>query len=252
MSTKRFPRPVRRVLLVMGGVVALAVLLPAMVPGEVVRLKDGSTLKGRLLRVDGDSLTIRLSVGVPIKVHRNAVESIVFSDSIPPSPAAVPAVAGAGPADPAGVGTVSIKFEDRNVSSKITVDKKKHWDEKVASNAIVVQFVVDGAVKYTAIDTTTDKTIYHGHDKQLKNDAELADFDIEVPAGARRCKLVVRNQDPDTFRDSFDPAPINAVLDLGEVYVRPGGLVRVDVQIDKGFLRTSSPKLERGNTGGGG
>jgi hypothetical protein len=236
----------------MAGVVALAVLLPAIVPGEVVRLKDGSTLKGRLVRVDGDTLTIRLSIGSPIKVHRSVVESIVFSDSMPPSPpaAALPAV-GSPPADPAGVGTVSVKFEDRKVSSKITIDKKKHWDEKVASNAIMVEFIVDGAVKYTAIDTTTDKTVYLGHDKQLKNDAELADFDVEVPAGARRCSIVVRNQDPDTFRDSFDPAPINAVLDLGEVYVRPGGVVRVDIQIDRGLLRTSSPKLQRSNVNEG-
>ncbi|HXV13853.1 MAG TPA: hypothetical protein VEC56_06570 [Candidatus Krumholzibacteria bacterium] len=245
MFTKRFPRSAGRSL----GIAVLALLLPAIVPGEVVRLKDGSTLKGRLMRVEGDTLTIRLSVGAPIKIHRSVVESIVFSDSIPPSPPAQAVVSGAGvpPADPVGVGTVSIKFEDRNVSSKITIDKKKHWDEKVASNAIVVEFVVDGVVKYTAIDTTTDKTIYLGHDKQLKNDTELADFDVQVPAGTRRCSLVLRNQDPDTFRDSFDPAPLNAVLDLGETYVRPGGLVRVDVRIDKGLLRTSSPKLYRGN-----
>ncbi len=236
----------------MAGAVALAVLVPAILSGEVVRLKDGSTFKGRLVRVEGDTLTIRLSVGAPIKVHRSAVESIVFSDSYTPPAAAVPGAGGALPTNPGGVGTVSIKFKDRKVSSKITIDKKKHWDEKVASNAIVVQFVVDGAVKYTAIDTTIDKTIYLGHDKQLKNEAELADFDVEVPAGARRCTLVVRNQDPHTFRGSFDPAPINAVLDFGELYVRPGGLVRVDIEIDKGFLRTSTPQLERGNTSGGG
>lgn len=244
MSTKRFlPAGLRGwalVALVMGA------LLPVAVPGEVVRLKDGSTLKGRLVRVEGDSLSIRLNLGSTVKVSRSLIESIVFSDSIaadPVRPAAGAVAAPATQAVPAGVGTIEVKFEDRNVSSKITIDKKKNWDAKVLSNHIVVEFIVDGVVAYTAVDTTTDKTIYLGHEKQLKNEAELADFTVEVPSGPHRCSLVLRNQDPDTFRADFDPAPLNAVLDLDELVIRPGGFARVDVRIDKGALRMSSPKL---------
>ncbi len=249
MSRKQYSRAARVALVVV--VAAIAVLLPGSVPGETVRLKDGSTLKGRLVRVDGDTLTIKLSIGAPIKVLRNQVESIAFSDSIVPPPAggalAQPVKATAAPVT--GVGTVSIKFEDRKVSTKITINKKKNWDEKVRSNAILVQLIVDGVVAYTAADTTMDKTIYLGEEKQLKNDAELADFDVKVPAGRHLCSLVIKNRDPDTFRESFDPAPLSAVLDFGTLDVAPGGVMRLDIKIDKGLLRMSSPRLYRANTG---
>ena len=242
MSTKRFSR-VRPWWAVPAAALVLGVLLPAVVPGEVVRLKDGSTLKGRLVRVDGDTLSIRLNLGSTVKVSRDQIASIVFTDSIVAVPSAGISTAPGAQAVPSGVGSIEVKFEDRNVSSKITIDKKKNWDEKVLSNQILVEFIVDGVVAYSAIDTTTDKTIYLGHEKQLKNDAELADFTIEVPAGPHRCTLVLRNRDPDTFREDFDPAPLNAVLEFDEMVVRRGGFVRVDVKIDKGTLRMSSPKL---------
>jgi hypothetical protein len=222
-------------------VLVLGIVIPAVVPGEVVRLKDGSTLKGRLVRVDGDTLSIRLDLGSTVKVSRGLIASIVFSDSIAPSTGA--ATAPPPQAVPTGVGSIEVKFEDRNVSSKITIDKKKNWDEKVRANQIVVEFIVDGVVAYSAVDTTTDKTIYLGHEKQLKNETELADFTIEVPAGPHRCSLVLRNRDPDTFREDFDPAPLNAVLEFDEMTVRRGGFVRLDIRVDKGTLRMSSPKL---------
>lgn len=244
MSTKRFSPAGRRAGWVLCAAAALALLLPAVVPGEVVRLKDGSTLKGRLIKVEGDTLTIRLSIGAPIKVHRDQVESIVFTDSMSANPMlAVPAVV------PKGVGTIAVKFEDRKVSTKITIEKKKNWDEKVRSNGIVVEFVVDGGVVYTAADTTMDKTIYLGQEKQLKNDAELADFEVKVASGKHRCKLVVRNQDPDTFHDSFDPEPLNLVLDFDDFTMEPGELVRLDIRMDKGLLRMSSPKLYQSSPG---
>jgi hypothetical protein len=247
VSTKRFAPAGRRAGRVLCAAAALALLLPAVVPGEVVRLKDGSTLKGRLIKVEGDTLTIRLSVGAPIKVHRDQVESIVFSDSMSTSPVrtvpAAPAVVAA------GVGTIAVKFEDRKVSSKITIEKKKNWEEKMRSNDIVVEFVVDGAVVYSKADTTMDKTIYMGQEKQIKNDAELADFEVKVPGGKHLCKLVVRNRDPDTFHDSFDPAPLNLVLDFDTFSVDSGDIVRLDIRMDKGLLRMSSPKLYQSNPG---
>ncbi|MDH4338675.1 MAG: hypothetical protein OEX18_15530, partial [Candidatus Krumholzibacteria bacterium] len=53
-------------------VLALAgvMLLPALASGEMVRLRDGSSLRGRLLAVEGDSLILRLAIGPRVKVHR--------------------------------------------------------------------------------------------------------------------------------------------------------------------------------------
>ena len=158
MSSKRYSRATRVGLVL--AAMAIAIIWPGSVPGETIRLKDGSTLKGRLVRVDGDTLTIKLSIGAPITVLRTQVESIAFSDSLAPIPAggaiAQPAQAAVAPVT--GVGTLSVKFEDRKVSTKISINKK-NWDEKVSSNAILVQLIVDGVVAYTAVDTTMDKTV---------------------------------------------------------------------------------------------
>ena len=215
--------------------------------GETVRLRDGSTLKGRLLRVEGDTLTVRLAIGAPVKVHRAQIESILFDDSLAVPVPSKPMVAVPVPAT-GGKGTIAVKFEDRNVSSKITIEKKKNWDEKVRSNHILVELVVDGAVIYTAIDSTMDKTIYRGEEKDLKNDAKLADFTVEVPAGRHACTLLVRNRDPDTFHESFDPEPLSTVLEFGDITVETGGVVRLDIKIDKGLLRMSSPRLYHSNS----
>lgn len=249
MSTKQLSPTARRWLVVACGLAAAALALAAG-PSDVIRLKDGSTLKGRLVRVDGDTLTIRLSIGSAVKVHRAQVESITFLDSLN---AAIPLptvpVSAPSPAPSGAPGTIAVKFEHRDVTSKITIDKKKHWDEKVRSNDILVEFVVDGTVAYSAVDTTTDKTIYMGPEKQLKNNAELKDFSVQVPPGMHRCSLVVRNRDPDTFRESFDPEPLEAVLDFDDVNVLAGGILRLDIRMDKGLLRMSSPRLYKSGAG---
>ncbi len=245
MSSKRLRFMPRRASVAL--VVALALLVPVLAPSEVIRLKDGSMLKGKLVRVDGDTLTIRLSVGAPVKVHRAQVESIAFSDSIATNPAKPAGAVGAAQAKPTGTSTVMVRFEDRKVSSRITINKKNDWDAKIRSNGIVVEFVVDGVIAYTAVDTVMDKTIYLGEEKKIKNDAELQDFEVHVASGRRRCKLVVRNVDPDTFGGSFDPAPVNTVLDFDDFTVEPGAIMRFDIKFDKGFLKTASPRLYHAN-----
>jgi len=242
LFTKRYP-PIHRSATAFFLALLAAAAFSLRAAGETMRLKDGSTLKGRLVRVDGDTLTVKLSIGTPVKVHRAQVESILFDDSL-----AVPAPIVAAPAPAkSGSGTIAVKFEDRNVSSKITIEKKKNWDEKIRSNHILVEFVVDGAVIYTAADTTMDKTVYRGDEKDIKNDAKLADFNVTVPAGKHACTLLVRNRDPDTFHESFDPEPLTTVLEFGEVTVENGGVARLDIKIDKGLLRTSSPRLFHAN-----
>ncbi|HEU4930332.1 MAG TPA: hypothetical protein VFU38_10930 [Candidatus Krumholzibacteria bacterium] len=246
MSTKRYSLILRSAaVLAVAGLVAAVISQRAV--GETVRLKDGSTLKGRLVRVDGDTLTVRLAIGAPVKVHRAQVESILFTDSLAVPAVSKPMVAAPPPAT-AGTGTIAVKFEDRKVSSKITIEKRKDWDHKVRSNHILVEFVVDGAVIYTAADTTMDKTVYRGDEKDLKNDAKLEDFAVQVPAGRHACTLLVRNRDPDTFYESFDPEPLTTVLEFGEVTVENGAVVRLDIKMDKGLLRMSSPRLYHANS----
>jgi hypothetical protein len=224
-------------------VLALAPALAGPVAGEVVRLRDGSTLRGRLMAVAGDSLVVRLSVGPRITIHRSQVVAIAFDDSLA-GELALPAAAVKAPA-PAGTGRITVAFKDKEVSSKISIDKKKAWDEHVRSNHIVVELLVNGRSVHAAVDTTMDKTIYKGHITQLKNDAMLEDFTVEVPAGTHQCEVIVRNFDEKTYRDDFDPEPLHAALVLDALEVKAGEGTRIEVGIDKGTLKMGHAKLYR-------
>jgi hypothetical protein len=225
-----------RTLLVLSAVAALA---PAASPGDVARLRDASTLRGRLVGVAGDTLSFRTSFG-PVRLHRSQVVSIVFDDS-----AAAAQTATFPTTPPAGAGTIEVVFKDRELSSKIAIEKKKRWDEHVAANRIVVEFLVDGQVVHAAVDSTTDKRIYKGHITELKNEIELRDFSVRVPVGLRHAKLIVRNADPDTFRDDFNPEPLNLVLAFENLDIRAGEIARLDVGISRGKFRTGRPRLYR-------
>ena len=220
----------------------LLLMIPAMAGGEVVKLKDDSTVRGRLVQVDGDTLVFRSTFGT-LRFHRDQVVSIVFDDSVWAEIAA-PAPAAGGAVTAQGKGRIEVGFKDRNVSSKIAIDLKKDWDEHIAANHIVVELFVDGALAYTAIDSTMDKRIYKGHTTIMKNDAELKDFGVEVASGHHTLRLVVRNADTETYRTFFDPAPLDIVLAVDDVEVRPGLSYRLDVRISKGILRLGQPRLE--------
>jgi hypothetical protein len=221
--------------------VALCVL-PAVAFGEVVKLRDGSSLKGRLVAVTGDSLSIRLAVGARIQVHRSQVLLIAFDeDALPPAGMGLPA----GAAAPMGKGTLTVAFKDRTVSSKISIEKKKDWDAHVRANHIIVEVMVDGQALYTAIDSTMDKTVYKGHITQLKNEMTLIDVSVEVPAGVHQCEVVIRNRDEIIFREDFDPEPCHAALAIDELEIPAGRGARIEVGIDKGTFKLGKAKLYR-------
>ncbi len=226
----------------------VAVLAPAITLGEVVRLRDGSSINGRLVGVDGDSLTFRLAAGPRVRLHRSQVIAIVFDDAAGGGITGEAPAGGAGAGAPVrdtGTGRVMVAFKDRRVSSKISVDKRKDWDEHVRSNHIVLELLVDGRTVHTVADTTTDKKIYKGHITQLKNDALLEDFTVEVPAGIHQCEVIVRSRDPDTFREHFDPEPLYAVLVLDGFEVRAGATARIDVGIERGKFKLGRVKFYR-------
>lgn len=216
-------------------------LAPAPAAAEVVRLKDASTLKGRLVQVAGDTLTFRTGFGT-VRIARSQIVSIVFDDS---AAAAAVVPPGAQNAPVSGRGRIEVAFRDRELSSKIAIDKKKQWDEHVASNHIVVEMWVDGKLLHTAADTTMDKRIYQGHITVLKNEIRLEDFGVDVPAGFCHAQLVVRNADTETFADDFDPDPLNLVLAFDNLDIRPNEVLRLDVGIEKGKLKMGRARLVR-------
>jgi hypothetical protein len=213
---------------------ACALLLPALASGEVVRLRDGSSLRGRLLAVEGDSLTFRLAIGPRVKIHRAQILAIAFDDSL--GSAMLTAGGATAPALPGttGTGRITVAFKDRGVSSKVSIELKRDWDAHVRANHIVLELMLDDRVVYSVVDSTMDKTIYKGRVTQLKNEAALEDFTVEVPAGHYQLEVIVRNLDEQTFRDDFDPSPLHVALVIGDFEVRADRGARVELGIDKG------------------
>lgn len=221
----------------------LFLMIPAASSGEIVKLRDQSVVRGRLMQVEGDTLVFKSTFGT-LRFHRQQVISIVFDDSAE-SAAIVPPAATTSPATtaPAGKGRIEVVFKDRELSSKIGIDLKKDWDAHVSSNHILVELLVDGRVVHTDADTTMDKTINKGHKTVLKNDIELADFGVDVESGLHHAKIVVRNRDTITFRGDFEPEPIDMVVPFDNIEIRPGEVYRLDVGISKGKLKMGQSRL---------
>jgi hypothetical protein len=210
-------------------------VLPAMLQGEILVLRDGSELKGRIVSFEGDTLVFEPSFGGRIFVHRENIARIVYDEGERRKPAA-PAT---------GKGSVSVRFEHRKLSSKVVVTKKlkRNQDEIIRANWIEQYLIVGLDTLFSRVDTTMDKTVYKGHERLYKNSVELEDFQVGVPAGVHRCVLVVRNRGADTHAEVFDDDPLDLRLVFDAVNVVDGLTIPLKVGIDKGFLRLGEPRL---------
>jgi hypothetical protein len=212
--------------------------------GDVVQLRDGSTLKGRVVSLVGDTLAVRTTFGAEVRIARGRIALVSFTDSIdaaPSGPVGTPGAAGA----PAGTGRIGVTFQDRELSSKITAPARGEKEALIQANAIEQTLIVDDIVVYSRRDTTMDKTIYNGPERQYKNDIKLEDFDVEMPAGFHHARLLIRNVGLDEFGEAFDPEPLDLLLNLDNLEIPAGKTVRVKVGITRGRLRMSKPSLFR-------
>jgi hypothetical protein len=226
-------------------VTAAVVALPAPGRGDVVRLKDGSTLKGRVLSLRGDTLTVRTSFGSDLRVPRASVAVISFSDTLAPPPAPASGSGAASAGQGGGTGQIAVMFKDRDLSSKVVVVRGKDEAQRLRANWIELVLVVDDQVVYTAVDSTMDKTIYNGPERVYKNDAELEDFEVELPAGMHHIAVVVRNRGGGDHDDWFDGEPLELMLPLDNTTITAGKTYRVKVGISRGRLRMGAPSFER-------
>lgn len=221
---------------------ALLVCLPAVGMGDVVRLKDGSTINGKVVSLVGDTLTIRTSFGATLRVPRASVSVVSFGDTL----AALPPAAQA-PERKAegGMGTIGVTFVDDNLSSKIGIYRNRDKEALMRANWIKVSLIVDEVEVYASIDSTMDKTIYQGPTRLYKNTIEFEDFDVDVPAGFHHAALLVRNVGLDDYKDAFDGDPLDMRLNLDNIQVSADKTLRVRVGIKRGKLRMGKPQLER-------
>lgn len=234
-----------------GLAVALAIVAvvsaPVLTRGDVVLLKDGSTLKGRVLSLAADTLTIRTTFGAEVRVPRSKLAQVSFTDSLV-APATMTAPGGSALAPgkvPSGTGTIAVTFTNRGVSSKIAAKARGDQEPYVRANWIELRLVVDDEVVYTQRDTTMDKVIYKGPERLYKNDIELEDFEVAVPAGPHHARIVVTNVGAEEYAGAFDSEPLDLVLNLDNMNVPADRNVRVRVGIKRGKLRLGKPTLVR-------
>lgn len=215
---------------------SLAVALPVLSVGDTIKLKDGSSLRGRVITVTVDSLTIETNFGSRIRVPRSQIVTIVLDDSLATlAPAPTPMMAPTPVV--ADSGYFSVTFRDRKVSSKIKIYKKKDWDGHIQANWIVQEVVVDGTVVHAMIDSSMDKTIYKGQTRVIKNSMVLPDIEAVVPSGVHQVVLVVRNYGAIDYAEKFDDEPLYMEIHFDNLGIGGGETTRAHVGITRGKLR---------------
>jgi hypothetical protein len=221
------------------------ICLPALLHGEILFLKDGSEIRGKLLGFENDSLVFAPKFGGRVSIHRNDIVSIVFDETAAKKPVATPVETGG----EMSMGDLTVVFKDNKLSSKVAVNNssKKRESEIIRANWIEQLLIADGDTVYAKVDTTTDKTVYQGHDKFYKNTVELEDISVRLPAGTHQCVLVIRNLGSHTNESDFDEGPLDLMLTFGRVGIYADQGTTLWVGIKKGFLRTGQPKLYQAN-----
>jgi len=218
--------------------------VPYMIQADTIYLLDGSTLVGTLEKIDGDTLYVKPSFGGMIKLSKQLIWKIQFSDAAPPGQAQT----GGGSAVMPGFtstepGSLLVTFDDIKISNKITVYRGRDYEEHERANAIEVVLIVDGQTVSTYVDSTTDKVIRSGINTYLKNTIQLKDFRVELSAGPHACRILIRNPDYPEYETAFENARLDLKLEIGDVIVYPARKAVVPVGLKKGFMKLGNQSL---------
>ena len=216
-----------------------ALVIPSILQSAIVYLKDGSELRGDVVSFEGDTLVFAPSFGGRLKIYRGNILRLIFDDSEAPGPAASKKEGAAEP------GWISVVFKDDKVSSKIQITNKTkaHEPELERANWIQQMLIVGSDTLFSRVDSTMDKTIYKGHEKELKNTITLENMKGKVDAGVQRCVVVIRNVGADFYESEFSEGPLDMVLEVETVVVYAGKTTSLQVGLSKGFLKMGQPKL---------
>ncbi len=223
---------------IFGAILLLLTVLPVVLQSEVLVLKDGSEVKGKIVTFEGDTLVFAPSFGGKIRIHRDNIVKIIYDETQRESSS------GTQPG-PTGDGILRVVFKNDKLSSKISVTKKNknHADEILKANWIEYYLIAGIDTVYANVDSTMDKTVYKGHQRLYKNTVRLEDISVTIPAGTYRCTVVIRNRGAESHEDLFDEGPLNLNLLIDVVTVIKDQGTTVTTAIKKGFLRSGTPRL---------
>jgi hypothetical protein len=210
---------------------------------EVLYLKDGSTLKGRLVKVDQDTLYFETLFGSAFRIHREKVSRVDFVEGLIP---ASPGIDSQVHVDEEP-GTLHVSFEKFTLTSRIVVERDREREAHEQENAIEQVLLVDGKQVYSMIDSTTDKVVRMGPETVLRNDVQPVDFKIALAPGLYDCAVVLANSRASVYVKQFDPAPLDRKLILDNVDVRPGEATHVRIGLKRKSWRSGKSELYKTN-----
>lgn len=221
-------------------ILCLVLFLPGLIRGEVLYLKDGSSIQGKLLRFVNDTLYFEASFGSEVRIPRDQVVRVDFSAS-----GAAIQQPGTGqtsvPWENELAGTVLVSFEKFEVTSRISVHRDQNKAALLRTNAIECALYIGPLKAFTAVDSVTDKTIREGPDTVYRNDMAPKEFQVAVAPGSYQCRLYLRNVVGPGLEDSFVGDPLQKDLLVQNVKVLPGETTQLTVGMKKKML--GSPKL---------
>lgn len=220
---------------------------PALIQSEVLYLKDGSMIRGSVVDFARDTLTFDPNYGGRMKVSRSQIVKIVFSDSVETSTLSsdLQRREAGKSATMGGKGSLAVRFKDKKVNSKVEVHRTRDERQIKEANWVVQLLIVDGDTIFAHIDSTVDKTINKGHDKHYKNNFEIKEMTVELPAGLHHCVVTVCNKGLGVRDDDFKSGPLDMILNLDNVQIFPDRTTSVTVGIKKGKLRLGKPRFYR-------
>lgn len=214
----------KRVVIVLFGVSLVAA---GTLESEVLRLKDGSAIRGRVLKMDADTLHFETSFGSRIAVHRDKVAAIDLDETGASAPSGPPpAGAHLQSAEP---GTLSVSFDKFEVTSRVVVERGGERESYERENSVELSLLVNGKRIYSVIDSVTDKTVRNGPETVLRNDMRPRDFDVAVAPGIHRCVVAFGNTRASAYTELFEPAPLDRKLVLDPVRIEPGEKTHVRI-----------------------
>jgi hypothetical protein len=221
-------------------VVCTLVFLPIVTQSEVLYLKDGSTIQGKLKRLVNDTLYFETSFGSSIRVPRAQVARIDFADApLVQPPAAGAAAVGVQSSVP---GTVMVSFDKVKLSSKVSVERGKDEAAILCANRIECALYMGSDKVYSQIDSVTDKTIREGPETRFRNDMVPQDFKVAVPPGSYQCRFFIGNVVPEGYEQRFVGDPLDKRLLVENVEVLPARTTQLRIGV-KRKMKIGTPQL---------
>ena len=228
-------------------IICVLLLLPYLSRSEVLYLRDGSTLQGKLLRMSNDTLYVKTSFGATVPMHKSVVlridfDSLGVATAIPaPRPAAPDPGMGYDASAPAG--TLMVIFDRFELSSEVIVERGRNEKEIVSANAIEALLLVNGEKMHSQIDTTMDKVIRKGPETVYRNEMRPKSYSVALAPGRYQCIFEILNSQGEPWIDQFPEGLLEKRLLRDEVSIRPETNTQIRIGLKKKYKGLGSSYL---------